>query len=116
MQQKVRFTKSQTYAVTGLSINQDIESSMVAVTDTDRQEDIRNMTQKLVKENIDQDLDLRIYSEEVFEKIISFKKKTESEISPINLTLYNTIKKNKKKLNSKTIYFIKKSMVWTGRY
>lgn len=37
------------YAVTGLSINQDIDSSLGAVTDTDRQEALSNLIQTLVK-------------------------------------------------------------------
>ena len=34
--EEVRFEKSKEYAVTGLSLYQDIDSSLVAVTDTDR--------------------------------------------------------------------------------
>ena len=34
--EEVRFEKSKEYAVTGLSFYQDIDSSLVAVTDTDR--------------------------------------------------------------------------------
>ena len=34
--ENVKFKKSVEYAVTGLSINQDIDSKIVAVTDTDR--------------------------------------------------------------------------------
>ena len=40
--EEVRFKKSKKYAITSLSINQDIDSSLVAVTDTDRQEAITN--------------------------------------------------------------------------
>ena len=40
--EEVRFKKSKKYAITSLSINQDIDSSLGAVTDTDRQEAITN--------------------------------------------------------------------------
>ena len=48
--EKVKFRKSIEYAVTGLSINQDIDSGLIVVTDTDRKEAINNLIQKLVKE------------------------------------------------------------------
>ena len=48
--------------MTGLSINQDIDSSLAAVTDTDRREVRSNLTQKLTKQRKDSDLDLRIYN------------------------------------------------------
>ena len=84
----VRFKKSKEYAITGLSINQDVDS--IAATDTDRQEAICNLIQKLVKEKKDPDRHLWIYNEEEFEKIFPFKNKSESEIPPIKLTFYNT--------------------------
>ena len=85
--------KSKEYVITGLSINQDVHSDLVSVTYTDIQEAISNLIQKLVKEKKDPDLDLRIYNEEVFEKIIPFKKKTKSEIPPMQLTFFNTTTK-----------------------
>ena len=47
------------------------------------------MIQKLVKEKKESDLDLRIYNKEVFEKIIPFTKKTDSEVPAIKYTIYN---------------------------
>ena len=47
---KVKFRRSIEYAVTVLSINQDIDSGLIAVTDTDRQEAITNLIQRFVKE------------------------------------------------------------------
>ena len=102
---EVKFRKSREYAVTVLSINQDIHSDLVEVTDTDRQEAISNLTQRLVKQKKDPDLDLRMYNEEAFEKIIPSKKKYKSDIRPIKLSFYNMTTKNKKKLNSTTICF-----------
>ena len=102
---EVKFRKSREYAVTVLSINQDIHSDLVEVTDTDRQEAISNLTQRLSKQKKNPDLDLRMYNEEAFEKIIPSKKKHKSDIRPIKLSFYNMTTKNKKKLNSTTICF-----------
>ena len=102
---EVKFRKSREYAVTVLSINQDIHSDLVEVTDTDRQEAISNLTQRLAKQKKDPDLDLRMYNEEAFEKIIPSKKKHKSDIRPIKLSFYNMTTKNKKQLNSTTICF-----------
>ena len=96
--EEVKFKKSKEYAITVLSIKQDIDSSVVAVTDTDRQEVLSNLIQRLVKKKKDPDLHLRIYSEEAFEKIIYFKKKTESEIPPIKLTFYNATTKKQEEV------------------
>ena len=73
-----------------MSINQDVDSGLVVVTDTNRQVLLTNLIQKLVKERKEPDLDLRIYNEEEFEKIIPFKKKTSAEVPPIKSTTYNT--------------------------
>ena len=100
--EEVSFKKSREYAITGLSDNQDVDSGLVAVTDIDRQEVISNLIQKLVKEKKEPDLDLRIYNEKAFEKIVPFKKKTSSEVPPIKYTFYNATTKNKNKLNFTT--------------
>ena len=95
--EEVKFKTSKEYVITGLSISQDIDSNVAAATDTDREEIISNLTQKLVREKKDPNLDLRSYNEEAFEKIIPFKKKTESEIPPTKLTFYNaTTKKTRR--------------------
>ena len=95
--EEVKFKTSKEYALTGLSISQDIDSNIAAVTDTDREEIISNLTQKLVREKKDPNLDFRSYNEEAFEKITPFKKATESEIPPTKLTFYNaTTKKTRR--------------------
>ena len=95
--EEIKFKTSKEYAITGLSISQDIDSNIAAVTDTDREEIISNLTQKLVREKKDPNLDLRSYNEEAFEKITPFKKATESEIPPTKLTFYNaTTKKTRR--------------------
>ena len=48
--EKVRSKKSLEYAVTGLSINQDIGSALATVTDVYQQNFLSNTIQKLVKE------------------------------------------------------------------
>ena len=87
------------HAFTGLSINQDIDSKVIAITDTDRLETISNLIQKLVKENKEPSLDLRIRNEETMEKIIRFqKKKTVTEQLLLKLTFYNTTTTKKKEV------------------
>ena len=48
--ENVRFKKSLEYAVTWLSINQDIGSALVTVSDVDQQNFLSNTIQKLIKE------------------------------------------------------------------
>ena len=48
--ENVKFKKSVEYAVTGLSINPDIDSKIVAVTDTDRKHFLSTPIQKHVKD------------------------------------------------------------------
>ena len=62
--ENVRFKKSLEYAVTGLSINQDIGSALVTVTDVDQENFLSNTIQKLVKEKKDPNLDLKISNPE----------------------------------------------------
>ena len=59
--------------MTGLSINQDIGSALVSVTDTDQQNSLRSNIQKLVKEKKDPDFDLKISNPEKKDVIIPFK-------------------------------------------
>ena len=93
---EIRFKKSKEYAISVLSIKQDVDSDLVAVTDTDRQEVISNLIQKLINEKKEPDLDLRIYNEEAFEIIVPFKKKASCEVPPIKYTFYNGTTKKKK--------------------
>ena len=79
--------------VTGLSINQDIDSSLVAVTDTDRQYVLSNLIEKYIKEPKEPNFYLKIYSTERSEVTILLQKKPVSDIAPIKLTFYNIITK-----------------------
>ena len=76
--ENLRFKKSTEYAVTGLSINQDINSNVVAVTDTDRQKVLSNLILNLVKEKKEPNFDIKIYNTETSEVIILFSKKKRS--------------------------------------
>ena len=60
--------------MTGLSINQDIGSALVTVTDVDQQNVLSNTIQRLVKEKKEPDLDLKISNSETKDIIIPFKK------------------------------------------
>ena len=96
--EEVRFKKSKEYAITSLSINQDIDSDLVAVADVDKQEAISNLIQKLVKEKKEPDLDLKIYCEEAFEKIIPFEKKESSKVPNQKLTYYSITTKKQEEV------------------
>ena len=87
--EEVKFKKSKECAITGLSINQNVDSDLVAVANVDKQEVISNLLQKLVKEKKEPDLDPKIYCEETFEKIIPFEKKGSSKVPNQKLTYYN---------------------------
>ena len=56
--ENVKFKISQEYAVTGLSINQDIGSELVTVTDVNKLNILNNSIQNLVKEKKQLDLNL----------------------------------------------------------
>ena len=107
-----QFKKWKEYAITGLSIIQHVDSNLVAVTDTDRQEVISNLIQKRINEKKEPDLDLRIYNEDVFENIVSFKKKTSSEVPPIKYTFYNTNTKRSRNLTLRPHGPLGKIWVW----
>ena len=86
-----------------MSFNQSVNSGLVAVADTDRQELLSNLIQKKErkkerKERKEPDLDLRIYNEEVFEKIISFEKKTSAEVPSIKYIFYNRTTKKQEEI------------------
>ena len=49
--ENVRFKKSVVYAVTGLLINQDINTTLIVGTDMGRQNVLSNLIQKFVKTN-----------------------------------------------------------------
>ena len=72
--ENIRFRKSLKYAVTGLSINQDIGSALVTVTDVDQKKILSNAIQKILKEKKEPDLDLKISNPETKDIIISFLK------------------------------------------
>ena len=48
--ENVKFKKSQEYAVTGLFVNQDIDSELVTVTDVNKLNVLSNSIQNLVKD------------------------------------------------------------------
>ena len=48
--EEIKFKKSKEYAVTGLSINQEVESDLVPVADLDAQNALSDLIKKLYKE------------------------------------------------------------------
>ena len=113
--EEVKFKKSREYAVTDLSINQDLDSKVITVTDTDRLETISNLIQKLVKDKKELDLDLRIRNEETIEKVIRFQRKTPTKLSRLKLTFYNTSTKKMRKLNFMTTCLTLKNTSLNGK-
>ena len=111
--EKVRFKKSLEYAVTGLSINQNISSELVTVTDIDRLNFLSNSIQNLVKENIEPDLGLKISNPETKDIIVPFQKRSATDFPPIKLTFYyKTTQKMKKLSFTITFSIFKSSVVW----
>ena len=96
--EEVRFKKSKECAITGLSINQGINSDVVAVANVGKQEAISNLIQKLVKEKKEPDVGLKIYCEKAFEKIIPFERKERSKVPNQKLIYYNTTTKKQEEL------------------
>ena len=84
------------YAATGMSINQDIDSDILTVTDIDRQNFLSNNIQKLVKEK--KEPDLKISNPETIDIIIPFQKKSAADCPPIKLTFYNTTTKKNEEI------------------
>ena len=76
--------------MTGLSINQDIGSELVTVTDVNKLNILSNSIQNLVKEKKEPDLNLKISNPETKDIIITFQKKSTTDCPPIKLTFYNT--------------------------
>ena len=113
--EEVKFKKSREYAVTDLSIHQDLDSKVITVTDADRLETISNLIQKLVKDKKELDLDLRIRNEETIEKVIRFQRKTLTKLSRLQLTLYNTSTTKMRKLNFTTTCLTSKNTSLNGK-
>ena len=84
--------------MTGLSINQDIGSALVSVSDIDQQNFLSYTIQKLVKEKKDPDLDLKITNPETKDIIIRFLKKSAADCPPIRLTFYSTATKTNEEI------------------
>ena len=84
--EEIKFKESREYAVTGLLINQDIGTDFMAVGETDRQEVLSKLIQKLLKEKNEPCLFLRIFNEEAMEKLIPFKRKSSKEVPFIEYT------------------------------
>ena len=101
--------------MTGLSINHDVGSELVTVTDTDRLNFLSKSIQNLIKEKEEPNLDLKISNPETKDIIIPFQKKSATDCPPIKLTFYNTTTKKKmKKLSFTIIFSISKSLVLFG--
>ena len=72
--------------MTGLSINQEISSELVTVTNTNRLNFLTNSIQNLVQQKVQPDLDLKISNTETKNLIIPFQERSATECPPIKLT------------------------------
>ena len=90
--ENVECKKSQEYAVTGLSIIQDIGSELVTVTDVHKLNILSNSIQNLVKEKKEPDLNLKISNPETKDIIIPFQKKS-TIYNKTDILQYNDKKK-----------------------
>ena len=75
--EEIKFKKSNEYAVIGLSINQEVESDLVPVAHLDAQNTLRDPIRNYVKKKEELNLTLKIYNEEAFKTITSFKKRSD---------------------------------------
>ena len=96
--ENVKFKKSLEYTVTAKTINQDICSELVTVTDIDRLNFLGDSIQNLVKEKKEPDLDLKISNPETKDIIIPFQKRSATDCPPIKLTFYNTTTKKNEEI------------------
>ena len=93
--EEVKFKKSREYAVTGLSVNQDIGTDFIAVGETDREKVLSKLIQTLVKGKREPYLFPIIFNEEAMGKLILFERRSSKEVPFIEYTFYNaTTKKN----------------------
>ena len=84
--------------MTGLSINQKIDSNLVAVIDTNRQNVLSNLIQKLVKEKKEPDLDLKTCNEEMKLDNSLSREKNAPEPPLTKLTFYNASTKTQEEI------------------
>ena len=93
--EEVKFKKLREYAITGLSVNQDIGTDFIAVGETDREEVLSKLIQTLVKGKREPYLFPIIFNEEAMGKLILFERRSSKEVPFIEYTFYNaTTKKN----------------------
>ena len=78
--------------------------------ETDRQEVLSKLIQKLVKEKREPYLLLRVFNEETMEKLIPYKRGISKEVSFIEYTFYNTTSKKMKQLTFTITNFISKKI------
>ena len=115
--ENVKFYKSQEYAVTGLSINQEIGSEFETVTDVNKLNNLSNSLQNLVKEKEEPDLDLKISHPETKVKIIPFQKRSVTDCPPlIALTFHNTTTKKDEEIEFYDYFSHLKKFGFAWRY
>ena len=95
--EEIKFKKSKEYAVTGLSINQEVESDLVPVADLDAQNALSGLIRNYVKKKEEPNLTLKIYNEEAFETTIPFKNR--SDVAVKSFKYYDTTTKKQETID-----------------
>ena len=75
--EEIKFKKSKNYAISGLAINQEVNSGFVPLPNVVAQNAFSDLIRTYSKEKENFKLDLRIYNEESFDVTITFKKRTD---------------------------------------
>ena len=88
-----KFKKSKNYAISGLAINQEVNSDFVPLPVVDAQNPLSHLIRTCSKEKENFKPDLRIYNKESFDVTIQFKKRT--NVLMVSSTLIQQ-QKNKK--------------------
>ena len=83
--------KLKNYGMSGLAINQEVNSDLVSLPKVDAQNDLSDLIRTYSKEKENFKLDLRIYNKESFDVTIPFKKRTDVLIK--SFQYYNTTTK-----------------------
>ena len=92
--EEVKFKKSKNYAISGLAINQEVNSDFVPLPIVDAQNPLSDLIRTYSKEKENFKLNLRIYNKESFDVTIPFRKRADVLINGFQYS-YTTTKKTR---------------------
>ena len=94
--EEIKFKKSKNYTIRGVAIKQKVNSDFVPLSNVHAQNALSDFIRTYSNEKDNFKLDLRIYNEESFDVIITFKKRTDRLINGFQYYDTKNPKKNKK--------------------